>query len=171
MRYACLTLALMLGASAAPARDPRLAVVDLPRLFAEYPGTRAAQKRYEAVALERERQLLDESKVLRERQADFDRRKAGMSVAARKAAEADLKNRARELESRRQATLAELKDREDRVSREILDEIRAIVAREAAKRKLDLVLDREKAVYVKDALDLTPILLESFRRGTGEEKP
>ena len=55
---------------------------------AEYPGTKAAQVRYEAVAREKERQLAADERTLKARRAEHDRLKSAMDPKARKAAAA-----------------------------------------------------------------------------------
>jgi outer membrane protein len=160
-------LAFLLPA-AAGAREPRIGIVDMPKLFSEYPGTKAAQVRYDAVARERERALAEDEKVLRRRRGEHDRIKGSMDAAARKSAERELERMARDLAKRRQAYLDEMRDREASMSKAVVEEIRALVAKAAKKRRLDLVLDREKVVYAQDAVDLTAELLGSF--GSTDER-
>lgn len=172
MKSVLLGLALILSIlSPALAGGVRIGFVDMPRLFAEYPGTKAALVRYEAVAREKERQLAAEEKDLKARKAEHARRKESMDAKALQAAEKGLAKRTRELDQRKRDYLDEMKDREDRMSKAVVEEIRERVARLAEKKKLDLVLDREKAVYAKDAVDLTPELLASFKTVEPKDEP
>ncbi len=173
MRFRSSWIAALLLSCALPAAagNVRIGIVDMPRLFAEYPGTRAAQVRYEAVARERERRLAEDEKGYRAKKAEHDRRKATLDAAARKSAERELARQAREIEKRKEDYLAEMRDREERMSRDLVEEIRTLVAKAAGKRKLDLVLDKEKAVYVRDAVDLTPEILDSFKAAAEKDAP
>lgn len=170
LRKTLMTLLICLPSWCA-AGGARTGTVDMARLFAEYPGTKAAQARYEAVAREKERLLLKEGEDLAARRAEFKRDQASMKAKERKAAEKDLQARSQALEKRKEEYLAEMKEREDRMSKELVREIRALVAQAAQRRKVEIVFDQEKIVYARDAVDLTLEVLESFKSSRPKEEP
>ena len=148
-----------------------MGVVDIARLFAAYPGTKAAQIRYEAAAREKERALEKEKKEIRKRRADHEKRKSSLSKKERQAAEKELKDLEEAHDARVEAALAELKEREERISRDVVFEIREYVAKAAKKRKIELVFDKDKVVWAERAQDLTRDVLESFEPEREKKKP
>jgi len=151
--------------------DLRIATVDMARLFTAYPGTKAAQTRFEAVARERESQLMEEEKDLQAQHGQFLNSRKGMSESKRKASEEALTKKIEAFAEKKETYLSEMKSKEEDMSRDLVAEIQAVIDSVARDRKVDLVLDKAKVVYVKDAMDLTPEVLKRFEKSEKKVAP
>lgn len=163
MRFFIL-LCCFLVASAASAKDFRVATVDLQRLFKEYPGTDAAQKKFKDMAEKKQKDLQDSAQDLQELQTEIKDSSSVLSAKQKKQKETELKEKAHDLDAAENQARTYLSTKESEMTQSILDEIKVIVAGVAKDKGADVVLDVDKVVYVNGGVDLTDDVLKSFKK-------
>lgn len=163
MRFFTL-LCCFLIASAASAKDFRVATVDLQKLFKEYPGYDTAQKKFKDMAEKKQKDLQESAQDLQELQNELKSSSSVYSAKQKKQKETELKQKAHDLDTAENEARTYLASKESEMTQTLLDEIKVIVANVAKDMGVDLVLDSEKTVYVNGGTDLTDNVLKSFKK-------
>jgi outer membrane protein len=171
MRFIILSFCFMI-ASAGAAKELRIGTVDLQKLFKEYPGTKKAQKKFTAMAEKKKKDLEDSAEELRDLQTELKRSGSVLSDKLRKQKETELRQKDQNLAQLENQYRTDLAMKEAEMTQSILAELKSIVAETAKENGIDLVLDSEKTVYVKEGEDLTPAVLKKYKKtdaDTGDE--
>ena len=163
MRFFTL-LCCFLIAAAASAKDFKVATVDLQKLFKEYPGYNSAQKKFKDMAEKKQKDLQESAQDLQELQSELKSSSSVFSAKQKKAKEAELKQKAHDLDTAENEARTYLASKESEMTQSLLEEIKVIVAGVAKDKGVDLVLDGDKAVYVNGGTDLTDDILKSFKK-------
>ncbi len=160
MRKTALVLSLlMLGTVSA--KDLKVATVDLQKLFKEYPGTAAAEKKFKTMAMRKERDLRDSADELTDLKKELSKSGSVLSAKQKRQKEDELESKEKALEMQDAQIRNELATKNNEMTQSILDEIKGIVAKLAKDKGVDLVLDSEKTVYVNGGEDLTSEIMKS----------
>lgn len=157
-------LCCFLIASLASAKEMRIGTVDLQKLFKEYPGTKKAQKKFTAMAEKKKKDLQDSEEELQDLQKELKRSGSVLSEKLRKQKETEYQTKAQNLAQLENQYRTDLAMKENEMTQSILEELKAIVAEVAKENGVDLVLDSEKTVYLKDGEDLTSIVLKKYKK-------
>lgn len=152
-----------LVASVAMAKDFRVATVDLQQLFKEYPGTKKAQKKFNEMADDKKQKLTDEADEIRDIEKSLKDSSSVLSKKEMKAKQEEYATKAKAFQDEENQIQNDLAAKEQEMTKTLLDEIKGIVAKIAKNDGIDLVLDAEKTVYAKDAVDLTDEVLKSYK--------
>jgi len=159
MRFLTL-LCCFLAASTVMAKSFVIGTVDLQRLFKEYPGTAAAQKKFNAFADGKKKDLLDSQKVLQDLQTELSSGK--LSDKVKKEKQDEFQQQYQDLEDQKNHAQTEISNREQEMTQTLLGQIKDIVAKVADSEGVDLVLDSNNIVDVKTSVDLTADVLKKF---------
>jgi outer membrane protein len=151
-----------LAASAVSAEGLKVATVDIKTLFKEYPGTLEAQKKFETQAREKKEDLEDSQQDLADLQDELNDPKSPLSRKERERKEGEFAKESQDYQNEEKHIQLELDDQENEMTRMLMDQIKGIVAQVAKKEDIDLVLDSDDAVHIKDGLDLTEEVLRAF---------
>lgn len=149
-------------ASVSMAKDFKVGTVDLAKLFKEYPATKSADKKLKALKEKKLQEFTDAQDELQDLQKELKNSSSVLSTKQRKQKEKEFNSKLQALQSQQNQIQMELANKEQEMTNKLLDEIKAIVATVAKNAGVDLVLDSDKAVYVKDPTDLTADVLKSF---------
>jgi len=172
-------LCCLLAVSLAEAKDFKIATVDLTKLFTEYPGTKKAQEKFQTLAKKKQDDLVDMEKEIRDLDSDLKKSASVLTKKQRKDKEYLFQRKYEDYQGKKNEIMSELKVKEGEMTQEILSQVKAIVATLAKAKGFDLVLDGEKAVYVREGTDLTPEVLKSYKdlpsdstdtKGAGDSK-
>ncbi len=158
----CCFLAVSL-VSVAQAKDMKVATVDLKKIFQEYPGYEKAQAKFKALAEKKQKELSEPEQELGDLQKELESSGSVMSAKEKQKKTAKAKKLYESYAQQKSQIQNELATKETEMTQGLLDEIKAVVADVAKEKDIDLVLDVEKAVYVKDGTDLTDALLKKFK--------
>lgn len=158
-----------LAASVVQAKDMKVGTVELKKLFSEYPGTKSAQKKFVAMAEKKKKDLVESEQELSDLQKELKGSSSVLSAKQRKSKEAEYKTMLQDLQQKETTVQNDLQTKESEMTGAILDEIKALVAKAAKDKGVDLVLDSEKTVYVKDGVDLTQDVLKSYKSDAGSK--
>jgi outer membrane protein len=159
MRFLTL-LFCFLAASSVMAKDFTIGVVDLQKLFKEYPGTATAQKKFNTFADAKKQDLLDAQKVLQDLQKELSSGK--LSDKVKKEKQDEFQQQYQDLEDQKNHAQTEIANREQEMTQTLLGQIKDIVAKVADSEGVDLVLDSNNVVDVKVSVDLTADVLKKF---------
>ncbi len=160
MRWISL-LCCLLTASVASAKDLRIAVVDMQKLFNSYPGTQSAKDKLKDLEQKKMSDLQDTAQEVKDLKSDLSDSTV-LSEKERARKEKELQEKEATLEQAQNDAQKELMNQESEMTQDIVDKIKAIVAGVAKDKGIDLVLDQDKTVYAKDAVDLTDDVLKTF---------
>jgi outer membrane protein len=149
--------------SLAQAKDLKVGTVDLQKLFTEFPGTKKAQDKFNELAKKKQKDLADFKQELTDLDKDLRKSSSVLTEKQRKDKQYMLQKKAEDYDRQQNEVLTELKGQENEMTQEILSQIKTVVATVAKEKGVDLVLDGEKAVYVRDGIDLTDSILKSYK--------
>src|SRR5579883_1232949 len=161
MRWIAL-LCCFLIASIASAKDLKIGIVDMQKLFNSYPGTQKAKDKLAALEKKKNDDLSDEAQELK----DLEKQLGDSSVLSEKQKEkktTEYKTKLATFSQDQEQAQKELMAKESDMTQTIVGEIKDIVASVAKDKDIDLVLDQDKTVYAKDAVDLTADVSKQFK--------
>lgn len=161
MRSTVLLTVFLLAASAF-ARDYKTAVVDMAKIFNEYPGTQRAKEKLAKWEKQKTDDLNDTYQELNDLNKELTKSPLSAKMKAKKQQEfdekfADYKKRDAEVKNA-------IMDKEGAMTQELVDEIKPIVAAVAKDKDIDLVLDSSKVVYNASQTDITQDVLDRFKK-------
>jgi outer membrane protein len=159
MRFFTL-LCCFLAASTVMAKEFTIGVVDLQRLFKEYPGTAVAQKKFNTYADSKKQDLADAQKVLKDLQTQLS--SGTLSEKAKKDKQDQFQQQYQDFQDQKDHAQTEIANREQEMTQTLLSQIKDIVAKVANSENVDLVLDSNNIVDVKTSVDLTADVLKKF---------
>lgn len=156
-------LCCFLMAPLASAKDLKIATVDLARLFKDYPGTHVAQKKFSDMADKKKQDLTEQAEDLQDLKKELTTSSSVYSAKQLRQKKDDYNRKAQAFAQAENQVQQDLAAKEAEMTQEILDKIKALVAKVADDNGVDLVLDSEKTVYVKNGVDLTDPVLKAFK--------
>jgi len=162
MRWIAL-LCCFLAASVVSARDFKIAVVDMQKLFNSYPGTQKAKDKLKGLEKKKMADLQDTAQELKDLEKELSDSSV-LSEKERKRKEKEFRDKKEAFDQDQADAQKELMNQESTMTQDIVDKIKTIVAGVAKDQGVDLVLDQDKTVYAKDAVDLTEDILKSFKK-------
>ena len=158
----------VLMASMAPAQAqnaaPKIAVLDVSRVFAEMPEREAISRRLEeefAEPISELERLEREFEALRER---MQRDEAIMTADEMAAAQNELQARAQGLQRGGEQINQYMSQREAEERNRLLEQIFVVVDAYAEERGYDVVMDKGRLLYSSDAIDITETVIERVLR-------
>lgn len=154
-----LTLLLCLSmATAAMAKDTKVAIVDGQKLLQAYPGVQKALKKIEAVTEKRNKELAGDADELKTLQKEFQEADADDKAKLQKTFD----KKAKAFQEKKDKMQAELDAQKRELLAKASNEIKALISKVAKDHEVDLVMDSEKAFYEADGIDLTEEVLKSY---------
>jgi outer membrane protein len=162
MRFLTL-LCCFFAASTVMAREFTVGTVDLQQLFKEYPGTKTAQKKFNAMADKKKQDLTDSAEEIRDLEKELKDSSSVLSKSEMKEKQEEYATKAKAFQDQENQIQNDLAGKEQEMTQALLGEIKVIVAKVAQDKGVDLVLDSDKTVYAKDATDLTPDVLKNYK--------
>ncbi|HUO57658.1 MAG TPA: OmpH family outer membrane protein [bacterium] len=168
MRFIAL-LCCFLVASLATAADFKIGTVDMQKLFNNYPGTKAAKTKLQAFEKKKSDDLADSAQEIKDLKSELDKSGSVLSdkQKAKKKRELDEKIQAYQQDSAQAEK--ELMSKQNDMTQAVVDEIKALVANIAKDNGLDMVLDQDKTVYLKNSVDLTDKVLKTFKKDSSDD--
>lgn len=163
MRFVVLLFSLLLVCPAF-SKDMTVATVDLQKLFKQYPETKKAEDRLSAMAELKKKDLADSAQELQDLDKELGGSSSILSAKTKARKEAEYKDKAQKFQVLKEQIQADLAMKESDMSQQILKELKDIAATMAKQKGIDLVLDSEKTVYVRDGVDLTDDILKTFAK-------
>jgi outer membrane protein len=163
MRFLILLCCFLL-ASAVSAKDLKVGLVDLKKLFSEYPGTQQANSKFKKMAEKKQKELSEPEEELTDLQRQLEGSSSVLSAKQRERKATEYKKKLQEYAQLKGQMQNELAAKEAEITQTILDEIKAIVSEVAKSQDVDLVLDSEKTVYAKGGVDLTEAVLKNYKK-------
>jgi Skp family chaperone for outer membrane proteins len=142
-----------------------MATVDMQKLFKAYPGTPAAQKKFDAYTQKQKAELEDSQKILVKLQKELD----GSTTLSDSDKQDKLKafqDESQNFQDEKTRIQNDLAEKEQEMTQAIVGKIKDIVDTVAQKDKVDLVLDTTDTVNTKSGLDLTDEVLAAFKNVT-----
>jgi Skp family chaperone for outer membrane proteins len=157
---ACLGL-LLVGASR-PAKAMRLAYVDIAEIFDQYEGTKDAKEELKTLAGKKRKDLEKKQEDLKKQLDDLQAQKSVLAKSKYEAKEEKLKGEVRDLQEQIQAVTEELQAKEKKMTKNILDEIRAIIKDVANDQKYDYVFEKNTLLFGGD--DVTYQIIKKMNK-------
>jgi outer membrane protein len=143
--------------------------VDLQQLFKEYPGTKAAEKKFNTMADKKKQDLTDAAEDLRDLEKELKDSSSVFSKKEMKAKQQEYATKAKAFQDQESQIQNELANKNQEMTQSLLTQIKAIVAKVAKNKGIDLVLDEDKTVYAKDATDLTADVLKNYKNSDSSD--
>lgn len=169
MRPMIALMCCFLVASVASAKDLKLAVVDMQKLFDGYPGTQKAKDKLKDIEKKKMNDLTDTAQELKDLQKELNDSSSVLSEKQKARKEREFNEKKAAFDQDQAQAQKELMGKENEMTQNIVGEIKAIVATIAKGKDFDLVLDQDKTVYARDAVDLTDDVLKSFKNMDKED--
>ncbi len=160
MRFITL-LCFLLATSTVMAKDYVMATVDLQKLFKAYPGTAKAQKKFDALAKDKKAELSSSEKILTKLQNEL-KNADDLTEKQKTAKQKQFQDEAQTYQDLKTHLQNELSTKQQEMTQSVLDEIKVIVNKVAAKDGVDMVVQSSDVVYMKTDMDLTDEVLKSF---------
>jgi len=157
----CLLAASMV--SFAQAKDMKVGTVDLKKIFQEYPGYEKAQAKFKGLAEKKQKELSEPEQDLTDLQKEIETSGSVMSAKDKQKKTIKYKKMLEAYAQQKAQIQNDLANKEAEMTQGLLDEIKGVVAQVAKDMNVDLVLDSEKTVYVRDGVDLTDAMLKKFK--------
>jgi outer membrane protein len=163
-KVAVWTIAAGVALASLPAwADPKIGIVDAPRLLEESPQGKAMMEGMRAEFAPRERTLQAQQQALKAKQDKLQKDGATMTEDQRQRGEKELRDGARDFERAR----GELQDDEtarrneqlSRLQRTLVEEVRAY----AKAQNLDMVVSGDAVLYAAPSYDITPAVLTALQ--------
>ncbi len=167
MRYLILSLCFLVSSSVM-ADGFTIATVDMQKLFKAYPGTVAAQKKFDAYTQKQKAELVDSQKILVKLQKELD----GSTTLSDSAKQDKLKafqDESQNFQDEKTRIQTDLTAKEQEMTQTIVGKIKDIVSTVAQKDKVDLVLDNTDTLSVKGGVDLTDEVLVAFKNVSADD--
>lgn len=156
-------LCCFLIASMVSAADIKIAVVDMQKLFNSYPGTQKAKDKLAAWEKKKQAELGPEKEELQDLQNDLTSSSSVLSEKEKARKKKEFEEKYTAFQQEAQEFEKEAASKESELTQNIVGEIKDLVASVAKNKGIDLVLDQDKTVYAKDAVDLTAEVSKSFK--------
>ncbi len=151
--------------------EPKIGIVDSPRLMEESPQGKAVADAMRAEFAPRQRTLQAQSRRSRPRQDKLQKDGATMTEDQRQRAEKELRDGERDFERARGEFQDDVNARRNeelsRLQRTLVEEVRTY----AKAQNYDLVLNAEGVVYATPTYDITPGVLAALQAHSGAAKP
>jgi outer membrane protein len=152
-----------LVASVASAKDFKIAVVDMQKLFSSYPGTQKAKDKLVAWEKKKQKDMAPEKQELEDLNADLTNSTSVLSDKQKARKKKEFTEKYQAFQQEVQEFEKEETTKEGEMTQDIVDKIKKIVADVAKSKDVDLVLDQDKTVYAKDSVDLTADVLAAYK--------
>lgn len=151
-------------ALASPAEAQNIGVVDVQRILEESSAGRIARDLLRQTTRRAEARIEGLKKEFEGLQQRYESQRALLKPDAREALERELLEKQMTLRQELQRTQMDLQGRDAELTGSILDELKPIIERLAAERKLDLVVERGEAgiLFMAPKLDLTDLVLRRY---------
>jgi outer membrane protein len=162
MRILSLLACFFLVASTSFAKDFKIATVDLAKLFSEYPGTKAAQDKFTAIAAKKQKDLVGQEQDLQDLDTELKKQASVLTPKQKEDKEYILKKKYEDYTQEKNQIMAELKTDQDQMTDDLLTQIKAIVVKVAQAKGYDVVLDSEKTILVTNPADLTDDVIKQY---------
>jgi outer membrane protein len=157
-------------ASAAVAKDLKIASVDLQKAVTEYPAYKSDQKKLATLKDEKTSELVEEKRDLDRILQDIEKSKSVMSQEELKKKEDLYRKKGQELQDEQAQDESELANKQSLMLHAILGEVKDIVEKIAKDKGVDVVLDSQSVLYMRDELDLTDDVLKSYKNISSDSK-
>ena len=151
-------------ASSAFARDYKTAVVDMAKIFNEYPGTQKAKEKLAKWEKQKTEDLSDTYQDLNDLNQELTKAKPALSEKIRAKKQREFDEKFADYKKRDAEVKNEIMEKENAMTQELVDEIKPIVAQVAKDKDIDLVLDSSKVIYNASQTDITPDILDRFKK-------
>jgi Skp family chaperone for outer membrane proteins len=162
MRILSFLVCFFLMLSTAFAKDFKVATVDLAKLFSEYPGTKDAQDKFNAIAAKKQKDMTGEEQDLQDLDTELKKQASVLTPKQKADKEYILKKKLEDYTQQKNQVLAELKTDEAQMTDDILTQIKTLVSQVAKAKGYDMVLDSEKTILVTNPADLTDDVMKAF---------
>ena len=156
-------LAFFLAASLVSAKDFKLAVVDMQKLFNSYPGTQKAKDKLKDMEKKKLQDLKETAQDLSDLEKELTDSSSVLSQKQRLRKQKEYQEKKAAFDQEQAEAQKDLMTKENDMTQTLVDQLKDIVAGIAKDKGFDLVLDKDKVVYSKDAVDLTDDILKNFK--------
>jgi Skp family chaperone for outer membrane proteins len=163
MRFITL-LCCFLIASVASAKDFRYAVVDMQKLFNDYPGTDKAKDKLSSWEKKKSEDLNESAQEISDLETELGGSSSMLSSAQKKRKLKEHDDKVAAFKQQRDQVQKEVMAKEAEMTQQLVDEIKAIVAGIAKDNNVDVVFDLDKTVYANSPLDLTKAVEDKYKK-------
>jgi Skp family chaperone for outer membrane proteins len=141
---------LFLAGASRPAMALRMAYVDITAVFDQYEGTKDAKEELKTMAGKKRKELEKKQEELKKQMDDLEAQKSVLAKSKYEVKEDKLKSEAGDLREQIQAVTDELQTKEKNMTKNILDEIRAIIKDVAEDQKYDYIFEKNTLLFGGD---------------------
>lgn len=153
-------VALVAAAITASAQDFKVGFVNTDRIFREAKMAQSAQEKLEKEFSKREKELVDQTNVLKAASDKFERDAPTMSEPQRNSKQRQLVDQDRDLQRRRREFQEDLNQRKSEELQVVLERANRVVKQVADAEKYDVVL--QEVVYVNPKHDITDKVIKAL---------
>lgn len=165
-------LAAGLGARPAAARDTKVGVIDVPRLFEEFEGFKDARKDLDTLRKDREKENEKRVMDLRRQVDEYQRGAKLLSEAKQKEKMAELNKKNSELQEWQSNQSKDLQEREEGMVKRLEGDVRKALEKIGPDGSFAFVVRKDLFLYSdKDVVDLTDQVLAALRKSAKDSTP
>ncbi|MCH8500460.1 MAG: OmpH family outer membrane protein [Aliidiomarina sp.] len=161
---AVIALAASVFSVSAEANSPKIAVIDVQRVFQAMPEREDVSQRLEAEFAEPIQELEQLEAQFEELRERFQRDEAIMSDDEKMQAQEELRQRAMILQRGGEQLNQYMQQRENEERNQLLQKMFEVVDAYAAAEGIDLIMDKGRMLYASDALDISDAIITRLTR-------
>jgi len=161
---AVIALAASVFSVSAEANSPKIAVIDVQRVFQAMPEREDVSQRLEAEFMEPIQELEQLEAQFEELRERFQRDEAIMSDEEKMQAQEELRQRAMVLQRGGEQLNQYMQQRENEERNQLLQKMFEVVDAYAAAEGIDLIMDKGRMLYASDALDISDAIITRLTR-------
>ncbi len=150
--------------SQARSKSPRIAVIDIEKVYASYKQAQATRKSLQAERSKRQAELAKKQAQLRKLREEYQKKKDSLSAKQKKEYEQKIVRLARDIRAFIRQSNTYLVNKARVLTKERLEEIAQAINDYAKKNGYDLVLDKKSVPYFKDSYDITDGVISELNK-------
>ncbi len=147
----------------------KIGFVDIQRAISESQPGKKAKEKFQAQVKKVEADLLKEKQEVERMKSDFDKKGALLKSEERFNLEKELQRRALGYQRSMQDSQEELRQRENEMTADILQDLQKIVTQIGKSEKFTLILERSQVLYSDQGVDITNKVIDLYNsQGPGK---
>ncbi len=158
---AVITVTLLTGTASVIAKDLKIGVLDVERVYAAYEKAKASAAEVQAERKAKQDELAKKREELKALRDEYDKKKDKMREAEKKEMEKKIADKTREILAFTNASNQELQKKNQELTRARLDEISKVVQDYAVKNGYDLVIDKKSLPYFSGGFNISDDIIKA----------
>lgn len=159
-KFLLVILAVVFLSVLAYAQELKIGYVDIEKVFNQYSGTKAAKEKLKKDVEKEQKTLEQEKDAIKKELDELDKKSSVMDKKQLSAKKEELQKKAEQLQMKTLDVQQKLLTREKELTSNIIDEIRAIIAKIGKEKKYDYIFEKTMLLYGGE--DITYLVIKAI---------